>query len=77
MLAWLWSLGQAAERLHGGTNCAPVHRLAVFALFQEVLTATVIGVLIEYPVAIQDLAGVHFSQAVTLQSGGTVLSGLK
>lgn len=70
-------LGQATEGLHSGADCTPVHRLAIFTLFQEVLAATVIGVLIEHPEAIQDLAGVHLSQAVTLQSGGAVLGGLE
>lgn len=66
-----------AEGLHGGTDCAPVHRLAIFTLFQEVLATMVIGMLIEYPVAVQDLARVHLSQTVTLQNRRAVLGGLK
>lgn len=77
ILVWLRSLGQAAEGLDDGTHCSPVHRLAIFAFFQDVLASTVIGVLIEYPVAVQDLAGLHLSQAVTLQNGGAILGGLK
>lgn len=77
ILVWLRSLCQAVEGLHSRTDRSPVCGLAIFTLFQDVLAATVIGVLIEYPVAIQDLAGVHLSQAVTLQSGRTVLGGFK
>lgn len=70
------SLSEAAERLHGGTDCTPLHWFAVVALLQEVLVATVVGMLVEDPVTIQNFAGMDLSQTEPLQHRWTVFSGL-
>lgn len=69
-------LGEATEGLHGRTDCAPFHWFAVVALFQEVLVAAVVGMLVEDPVAVQNFAGMDLSQAVPLQHRWTVIHGL-
>lgn len=72
-----WLLSEASEGLDVGTHRAPVRGLAVLALLQEILTALVVGVLVEDPPAAQHLAGVHLAPVELLQHGGAVLGGLE
>lgn len=70
------SLGEATEGLHGAADGAPVGRLAVVTLLQEVLAPTVVGVLVEDPEALHDLAGVDLTQVELLGHGGAVVVGI-
>lgn len=70
------SLHEATERLHGGTDCAPVHWFAIVAFLQEVLMATIVGMLVEDPVTIQNFAGMDLSQTEPLHHRWTVFNGL-
>lgn len=67
------SLGKAPEGLDGGTDSAPVAWFAVFSLLQEVLASAVVGVLVEDPPAIVDLAGVDLPPAELVQERRAVL----
>lgn len=70
------SLCEATERLHCRTDCAPVHWFAVVALLQEVLVATIVGMLIEDPVTVQNFAGMDLSQTEPLHHRWAVFNGL-
>ena len=71
------SLSEAPEGQDCGAAGPPVARLAVFSLLQEVLASAVVGMLVENPQAVEDLAGVDLPPAKLLQEGGTVLCGLE
>lgn len=61
------SFREAPEGLDRRADSTPVTRLAVFPLLQEVLASTVVGVLIENPPAVKDLAGVDLPPTELLQ----------
>lgn len=71
------SFGEASEGLDRRTDGAPVSGLTVFPLLQEVLASAVVGVLVENPPAVEDLAGVDLPPAELLQERGAVLCGLE
>lgn len=60
--SWL-KICDSAEGPGGGASGPPVTELAVLSRPHEVLAATVIGVLVEGPVAIHDVAGVDVTAA--------------
>lgn len=68
---------EASKRLDSRTGSTPIPRLAVFSLLQEVLTSTVVGVLVENPPTVVDLTGVDLPPAELLQKRGAVLCGLQ
>lgn len=71
------SFSEAPEGLDRRTDGAPVTRLTVFPLLQEVLAPAVVGVLVENPPAIEDLTGVDLPPPQLLQKRRTVLCGLE
>lgn len=66
------SLGDASEGLDHSARGAPVARLAVFPLSQEVLASAEVGVLVENPAAVEHFTGVDLSPAELLLERGAV-----
>lgn len=61
------------EGANDGTGCAPVTVSAVLSSSQEVLSASVIGVLVEDPVAIHNVTRVDVAVMETVRQTGTVI----
>lgn len=66
----------SAEGPGGGTGSPPVTELAVLSRPQEVLTTTVVRVLVEGPVALHDVAGVDVTAVEVFLHWLTVLAEL-
>ncbi len=62
------------EGANGGTHGTPVAELAILARKHEILTASITGVLIEGPVALQDIARVEAAALETFMNGLAVIA---
>lgn len=69
---WL-KFGDPPEGAHNGAGGAPVAVPPVLPGPQEVLPASVVGVLIEDPIAVHDITGVHVAVMETVRHTGTVI----
>lgn len=61
------------EGTNDGTGGTPVAIPPVLPCSQEVLSASVVGVFIEDPVAIHNITGVHMAVMETVRHTGTVI----
>lgn len=68
-------LSNLSKGLHSRADGTPVCRLAVIAFLQQVLTALVVGMLIEDPPAPQDPGGVDLPPVELVQNGSAVVCG--
>lgn len=71
--SWL-KICDSAERSSGSAGSTPVAELAVFPRSHEVLTTTVVGVLIEGPVTLHYVAGVDVPAAEMILYWLTVIA---
>lgn len=69
-------LSDPSEGAGGGAGGPPVAELAVLAGPHEVLVATVVGMLVEGPVAVHDVAGVDVTAAEVVLHGLAVVAEL-
>lgn len=69
---WL-KFSDSLEGANNGTGCTPVAVSPVLSSSQEVLSASVIGVLIEDPVAIHNVRRVDVAMMETVRQTGTVI----
>lgn len=72
MAPWL-KFSDSLEGANNGTGCTPVAVSPVLSSSQEVLSASVIGVLIEDPVAIHNVTRVDVAVMETVRQTGTVI----
>lgn len=72
MAPWL-KFSDSLEGANNGTGCTPVAVSPVLSSSQEVLSASVIGVLIEDPVAIHNVTRVDMAMMETVRQTGTVI----